>query len=57
MFWPATMCMAAMILTLAIINLIGGLIVNYYDSTQSIYWHVLSPYLIATILLIMLVIK
>ena len=49
------MCMAAMILTLAIINLIGGLIVNYYDSTQSIYWHVLSPYLIATILLIMLV--
>ncbi|OTG82788.1 peptidase M48 [Acinetobacter sp. ANC 5054] len=55
MFWPATMCMAAVTLTLAIINLICGLIVNYYDSSQSIYWHVLSPYLIATILIIMLI--
>lgn len=49
------MCMAAVTLTLAIINLICGLIVNYYDSSQSIYWHVLSPYLIATILIIMLI--
>lgn len=49
------MCMAAVFMTVAIINVIVGLIVNYYDSTQSIYWHVLSPFLIATVLLIMLI--
>ncbi len=49
------MCMAAVFLTVAIINVIVGLIVDYYDSTQSIYWHVLSPFLVATVLLIMLV--
>ncbi|WP_171319298.1 M48 family metalloprotease [Acinetobacter sp. CFCC 11171] len=55
MFWPVTMCMAAVFLTVAIINVIVGLIVDYYDSTQSIYWHVLSPFLVAAVLLIMLV--
>ncbi|WP_180163996.1 M48 family metalloprotease [Acinetobacter sp. YH12049] len=55
MFWPVTMCMAAVFLTVAIINVIVGLIVGYYDSTQSIYWHVLSPFLVAAVLLIMLV--
>ena len=55
MFWPVTMCMAAVFMTVAIINVIVGLIVNYYDSTQSIYWHVLSPFLIAAVLLIMLI--
>ncbi len=49
------MCMAAVFLTVAIINVIVGLIVGYYDSTQSIYWHVLSPFLVAAVLLIMLV--
>lgn len=49
------MCMAAVFMTVAIINVIVGLIVNYYDSTQSIYWHVLSPFLIAAVLLIMLI--
>ncbi|KAB0627370.1 M48 family metalloprotease [Acinetobacter gandensis] len=55
MFWPVTMCMAAVFMTVAIINVIVGLIVNYYDSTQSVYWHVLSPFLIAAVLLIMLI--
>ncbi len=49
------MCMAAVFLTVAIINVIVGLIVDYCDSTQSIYWHVLSPFLVAAVLLIMLV--
>ncbi len=49
------MCMAAVFLTVAIINVIVGLIVVYYDSTQSIYWHVLSPFLVAAVVLIMLV--
>ena len=49
------MCMAAVFLTVAIINVIVGLIVDYYDSTQSIYWHVLSPFLVAAVLLNMLV--
>ena len=49
------MCMAAVFMTVAIINVIVGLIVNYYDSTQSVYWHVLSPFLIAAVLLIMLI--
>jgi Zn-dependent protease with chaperone function len=41
------------LLTIAILNTIAGLLVFYADPTQSIYWHALSPYLIALLLLIM----
>ncbi len=55
MFWPSPCAWLLVFLTVAIINVIVGLIVDYYDSTQSIYWHVLSPFLMAAVLLIMLV--
>ncbi|CAM4257073.1 M48 family metalloprotease [Acinetobacter pragensis] len=53
MFWSAFICAVAVLLTIVIINIIVGLLVFYADSTQSIYWHVLSLYLIALLLLIM----
>lgn len=53
MFWPASICVAAVLLTIAIINAVAGLLVFYADSTQPVYWHVLSPYLVALLLLIM----
>ena len=52
MFWSAFICAVAIVLTLVIINIIVGLLVFYVDSSQSIYWHVLSPYLILLLLLI-----
>ena len=52
MFWSAFICAVAILLTLVIINTIVGLLVFYVDSSQSIYWHVLSPYLILLLLLI-----
>ncbi len=53
MFWSASICAVAVLLTIALINTIVGLLVFYVDSTQSIYWHMLSPYLIALLILIM----
>lgn len=53
MFWPASICVVAVLLTIAIINAVAGLLVFYTDSTQPVYWHVLSPYLVALLLLIM----
>ncbi|MGA8883366.1 MAG: peptidase M48 [Acinetobacter sp.] len=52
MFWSASICAAAVLLTIAIINAVAGLLVFYADSSQSVYWHVLSPYLVALLLLI-----
>lgn len=37
--------MLAVLLTIFILNTILGLLVYYFDSTQSIFWHRLSPYL------------
>lgn len=53
MFWSASICAVAVFLTIVLINTIVGLLVFYVDSTQSIYWHMLSPYLIALLILIM----
>ncbi|BCU64466.1 hypothetical protein F941_01929 [Acinetobacter bouvetii DSM 14964 = CIP 107468] len=53
MFWSASICAVAVLLTIVLINTIVGLLVFYVDSTQSIYWHMLSPYLIALLILIM----
>ncbi|WDE15033.1 M48 family metalloprotease [Acinetobacter schindleri] len=49
MLWPASVCLIAVLLTIAIINTVVGLLVYYFDPAQSIYWHVLSPYLIALV--------
>ena len=55
MLWPASVCLIAVLLTIAIINTVVGLLVYYFDPAQSIYWHVLSPYLIALVGSIMVV--
>ncbi|WP_334134507.1 M48 family metalloprotease [Acinetobacter schindleri] len=55
MLWPASVCLIAVLLTIAIINSVVGLLVYYFDPAQSIYWHVLSPYLIALVGSIMVV--
>lgn len=53
MVWSASVCMLAVLLTLFILNTILGLLVFYMDQTQSIFWHVLSPYLIMLLLSVM----
>ena len=53
MFWPATFCLVAVLLTVVIINAIVGLLMFYIDYRQPIYWHVLSPYLITLVVTIM----
>lgn len=55
MLWPASVCLIAVLLTIAIINTVVGLLVYYFDPAQSIYWHVLSPYLIGLVGSIMVV--
>ncbi|OIJ38142.1 peptidase M48 [Acinetobacter sp. LCT-H3] len=55
MLWPASVCLIAVLLTIVIINTVVGLLVYYFDPAQSIYWHVLSPYLIALVGSIMVV--
>lgn len=55
MLWPVSVCLIAVLLTIAIINSVVGLLVYYFDPAQSIYWHVLSPYLIALVGSIMVV--
>ncbi|MEN8425871.1 M48 family metalloprotease [Acinetobacter schindleri] len=55
MLWPASVCLIAVLLTIAIINTVVGLLVYYFDPAQFIYWHVLSPYLIALVGSIMVV--
>lgn len=54
MVWSASVCILAVLFTLFILNIILGLLVFYIDQTQSIFWHVLSPYCILLILSVML---
>jgi Zn-dependent protease with chaperone function len=44
------MCVLAILLTLFILNSIVGLLVYYLDSTQSIFWHRFSLWVIAVLL-------
>jgi len=44
--WSVSFCLLAMLLTVFILNLILGLVVHFFDYTQLIWWHVLSPYFI-----------
>lgn len=53
MVWSASICMLAVLLTLFFLNTITGLWVFYIDHSQSIFWHVLSPYLIVLLLGVM----
>lgn len=52
---PVSFCLIAVLLTIFIINTVVGLFVFYVDSTQSVFWHMLSPYLIALLLCVMLI--
>ena len=53
MVWSASICLLAVLLSLFILNMIVGLNVFYFDQTQSIFWHALSPYLIVFLLSVM----
>lgn len=46
------MSLFAVILAIAILNSIVGLLVHYIEPAQSIFWHTLSPYLIALLITI-----
>ncbi|MCO8077987.1 M48 family metalloprotease [Acinetobacter lwoffii] len=52
---PVSFCLIAILLTIFIINTIVGLFVFYADPSQSIFWHALSPYLIALLLCAMMI--
>ena len=53
MLWSASICVLAVLLTLFILNTITGLWVFYFDHSQSVFWHALSPYLIVLLLGVM----
>ncbi len=44
------MCLVAVLLTIFILNLILGLLVHFFDYSQPIWWHTLSPYFVALLL-------
>lgn len=50
MVWSASLCFLAVILAITILNTIMGLLVHYIDPAQSIWWHVLSPFVVSTLL-------
>lgn len=52
---PVSFCLIAILLTIFIINTVVGLFVFYTDPSQSIFWHALSPYLIALLLCAMMI--
>ncbi|MGE8539019.1 MAG: M48 family metalloprotease, partial [Acinetobacter sp.] len=52
---PVSFCLIAVLLTIFIINTVVGLFVFYVDSTQSVFWHSLSPYLIVLLLCVMMI--
>ena len=54
MLWSASSCLLAVILTIFILNTVLGLLVHYIDPTQLIWWHVLSPYSVGLVLIIIL---
>ena len=53
--WLMLTCLLAMLICVFILNTIAGLLVYYLDATQSIFWHVLSPYLVTLIVAIMVI--
>ncbi|MDN5442332.1 MAG: peptidase M48, partial [Acinetobacter sp.] len=53
MLWSASICLLAVLLSLFILNTVAGLLVFYFDSSQSIFWHSLSIYIIGLLLLVM----
>ncbi len=53
MLWSASICLLAVLLWLFILNTVAGLLVFYFDSSQSIFWHSLSIYIIGLLLLVM----
>ena len=50
--WSMSFCWLAMLLTIFILNLFLGLVVHFFDYTQAILWHVLSPYFVSLIVFI-----
>ena len=51
-FWSASICLIAAVLTIFILNTVLGLLVHYVDPVQSVFWHILSPYLVILLILV-----
>ena len=51
--WSVSFCWLVMLLTVFILNLILGLVVHFFDYTQPIWWHSLSPYFIGLLILVL----
>lgn len=52
MVWSASLCFLAVILAIIILNTVFGLVVHYIDPAESIWWHVLSPYVTSVLLMV-----
>ena len=50
--WAASMSLFAVLIALFVLNSILGLLVHFFDYTQSVFWHLFSPYLVLIILII-----
>ena len=50
--WSMSFCWLAMILSVFILNIILGLVVHFFDYSQQIWWHTLSPYFITLLVLV-----
>ena len=53
MMWSMSICVLAVILSMFILNMLLGLLVHFFDPSQDVVWHSLSPYLIILLLLVM----
>ena len=51
--WSASICLVAVLVTIFILNTVVGLLVHYIDSREFIFWHFLSPYFVALLILVM----
>lgn len=50
MLWSASGCLLVILLAIVILNTTLGLLVHYIDTSQSIWWHSLSPYMMGLLI-------
>lgn len=52
--WSASICSVAVLITIFILNTVLGLLVHYVHPSESIFWHVLSPFCVSLLLIVIL---
>lgn len=50
--WAVSLAAVAVVIAIFVLNAILGLFVHFFDYTQNVFWHLLSPYLIALLFFI-----